>query len=374
MNPLQSLLEVLGLNGNGSLAILATALGVALLATLGGQLAYLIAIRLLPENSLSHAVIARARAALFFVWPLLALSICWDSVRDAPEWLGVVRHLTILLLILSVTLAGTGFARGLGDFIIQATEPESRKGEIRARRVYTQAQMLTRLVIFAVIVIGVGSALMTFPGIRQFGANLLASAGVAGIVIGFAARPVLSNLLAGVQIALTQPIRLEDVVIVEGEWGWVEEIKSTFVVVRIWDERRLVLPLQWFIDHPFQNWTRASTRLIGAVHWWVDYRMPLEPVRAAVREACERSQEWDGRLAMVQVTDSGDRAMQLRALVTAPDAARTWDLRCHVREAVIDMIQRDYPQYLPRTRAEFNPTQDESGGAAPGLVAGEPLA
>tara|TARA_R110000787_G_scaffold6770_17_gene23560 strand:- start:5343 stop:6482 length:1140 start_codon:yes stop_codon:yes gene_type:complete len=330
-----------------------TALGIALAAALLGQLIYIVGRRLLPSSSLTYSVMIRARRPMAVVWPLLALLICWEAAEDDIAWIGVVRHLTILLLILAVTFAGTGFARGLGDHILRATEPESRRGEARARRVYTQAQMFTRLVIFAVVVVGLGSALMTFPGIRQFGANLLASAGVAGLILGFAARPVLSNLLAGVQIALTQPIRLEDVVIVEGEWGWVEEIKSTYVVIRIWDERRLVLPLQWFIDHPFQNWTRANSKLIGSVYWWVDYRMPLQPIRDEVQRVCESAPEWDGRLAIVQVTDSSDRALQIRGLVTAPDAPQTWDLRCRVREAVVHMIQRDYPEYLPRMRAEI---------------------
>lgn len=355
----------IALNGasHPAIATLLWAGAAALICALAGQLLYLIARRLLRKDGLVLALLLRGRVPLAFVWPLTALVVCWEAAPDELGWIGVTRHVTTLLLILVLTMTGAGFARGIGDRVLAATEPEIRKGELRARRVYTQAQLLTRIVIFVVVVVGIAAALMTFPGVRQIGASLLASAGVAGIVVGFAARPVLSNLLAGVQIALTQPIRLEDVVIVEGEWGWIEEIRATYVVVRVWDERRLVLPLQWFIDHPFQNWTRYSSRLIGSVFWWVDYRMPLQPIRDEIRRVCEQAPEWDGRLAMLQVTDSNERAMQLRALVTAPDAPQTWDLRCRVREAVVDMIQRDYPQYLPRLRAEWQaPQQPQSTG------------
>lgn len=335
---------------------LLSALGIALAAFLAGQLLFLIARRLLRRNRLIVSMMQRSARPVALVWPLLALRVSWEAAPNDLVWISASRHVVTLLLTLALTLAGAGVVRGIGDRVLQATEPDIRKGELSARRLYTQAQMLTRIATFVVAVIGVAAALMTFPGVRQIGASLLASAGVAGIVIGFAARPVLSNLLAGVQIALTQPIRLEDVVIVEGEWGWVEEIRATYVIVRVWDERRLVLPLQWFIDHPFQNWTRHSSRLIGTVFWWVDYRMPLQPIRDEIKRVCEGAPEWDGRLAMLQVTDSNERAIQLRALVTAPDAPRAWDLRCRVREAVIDLIQREYPQYLPRLRAELAAT------------------
>lgn len=360
---LEQLSYTLDSTAHPAVATLLTALMIALAAFLLGQLLFLIGRRVFKAKSLTYDVMMRARKPMSLVWPLLALAMFWAAAPDELPWIGFISHITKLLLILALTMAGTGFARSVGERVLKATEPEIRRGELRARRVYTQAQLLTRIVIFIVVVIGISAALMTFPGVRQLGASLLASAGVAGIVIGFAARPVLSNLLAGVQIALTQPIRLEDVVIVEGEWGWVEEIRATYVIVRTWDERRLVLPLQWFIDHPFQNWTRHSSHLIGSVFWWVDYRMPLQPIRDEIKRVCEAAPEWDGRLAMLQVTDSNERAIQLRALVTAPDAPQTWDLRCRVREAVIDMIQRDYPAYLPRLRTEMQTAAAAAGGA-----------
>ena len=175
---------------------------------------------------------------------------------------------------------------------------------------------------------------------------------VIGLIAGFAARPVLGNMIAGLQIGLSQPIRIQDVVIVEGEWGVIEEITRAYVVVRIWDDRRLIVPLQYWVEKPFQNWTRSSAELTGTVTLWVDYRLPLEPLRQALRQACESSRDWDGRTCLLQVTEAGERAMQLRALVTAANAPQAWDLRCHVRERLIDFVQREYPQYLPRLRLE----------------------
>jgi hypothetical protein len=205
-----------------------------------------------------------------------------------------------------------------------------------------------------ILLIGSGFALMTLPLLRQLGTSLLASAGVAGLVVGFAAKPVLGNLLAGIQLALTQPIRLGDVVIVEHEWGWIEEITGTYVVIRIWDQRRLVVPLQWFIEHPFQNWTRTASEILGTVTLWTDYRLPVDAVRQEAERLCRMAPEWDGRLCLTQVVEAGERAMQLRILLSAFNSERIWDLRCRVREGLIDFIQRNYPEYLPRVRIEMS--------------------
>jgi small-conductance mechanosensitive channel len=212
--------------------------------------------------------------------------------------------------------------------------------------------VLARTVMVVVFVIGMGAALMIFPSVRQIGASLLASAGVAGLAVGLAAKPVLGSLIAGLQIALTQPIRLDDVVIVEGEWGRIEEITATYIVIKIWDERRLVVPLQWVIEHPFQNWTRCSAELLGSVFLWLDYRVSLAPLRAEVERVCREAPEWDGRVAGLQVVETSDRAMQVRVLVSAADAPKAWDLRCRVRESLIGFLQQHDPDGLPRLRAE----------------------
>jgi small-conductance mechanosensitive channel len=222
-----------------------------------------------------------------------------------------------------------------------------------------QARVLSRTAMSMVLVAGIAMMLMTFPGARQVGASLLASAGVIGIVAGLAAKPVFSNLIAGLQIALAQPIRIDDVLVVEGEWGRVEEITGTFVVLRIWDDRRLILPLSYFIEKPIQNWTRHSAQLLGSVFLHVDYAMPVAPLRAEVERIVKAAPEWDGRFFNLQVTDATERTMQLRVLCTAASSSLAFDLRCRVREALIDFMQREYPQYLPRLRVDETSSQIE---------------
>jgi small-conductance mechanosensitive channel len=201
-----------------------------------------------------------------------------------------------------------------------------------------------------VLLAGASMALMTFPGARQVGASLLASAGVVGIVAGIAARPVFSNLIAGLQIALAQPIRLDDVLIVEGEWGRVEEITGTYVVLKLWDERRLIVPLQWFIEHPFQNWTRTSAQIHHSVFLFLDYAMPIDPLRAELQRVLEGAAEWDGRTAQVAVVDTTDRTIKVRVLVSARAAGPAFDLGCKVREALLAFVAREYPGCLPHAR------------------------
>ena len=183
--------------------------------------------------------------------------------------------------------------------------------------------------------------------------SLFASAGVAGIVIGFAARPVLSNLLAGIQIALTQPIRIGDAVIMENEWGWIEEITSTYVVVKIWDWRRLVVPLTQIIEKPFQNWTRESASIIGSVVWHVDYTAPVSEMRTKMKEFLDESELWDGDVQVLQVIDTTQDTMTLRGLMSAKNSPVAWDLRCEIREKMISWIQQNHPGALPRRRGQI---------------------
>lgn len=197
---------------------------------------------------------------------------------------------------------------------------------------------------------------MTIPAIRQIGTGILASAGLAGLVVGMAMKPTFSSLVAGIQIALTQPIRLEDVVVVENEWGWIEEIETTYVVVRIWDLRRLVLPLSYFIENPFQNWTRTSADLLAYVILWVDYTTPIDELRQELTRILKSTNYWKGEVNVLQVTDSNERAMQIRALMDASDSSVAWNLRCVVREKLIAFLQQHHPQSLPRIRGEFKAT------------------
>jgi len=198
----------------------------------------------------------------------------------------------------------------------------------------------------------VGFALMTFDAVRQYGVTLFASAGVAGIVAGLAARPLLTNFLAGVQIAVAQPIRIDDTVIVENESGRVEEITFNYVVVRLWDWRRMIVPLSYFIEKPFQNWTRIGNELIGTVFLYVDHTAPVETIRKKLAEIAAQSKLWNGKVVSLQVSDCKETTIELRALVSANNAPAVWDLRCEVREKLIDFLQREHPEALPRRRYE----------------------
>lgn len=299
----------------------------------------------------------------FALLSLLALEFLWLQVDESLSHVGGLRTLAAVGTTAALTWLLMRLAAAVGDAIIRA-HPIDTADNLEARRIHTQTRVLARTVMVLIVIIGTGAALMTFPNVRQIGASLLASAGVAGLVAGIAARPVLGNLIAGLQIALSQPIRLDDVVIIQGEWGRIEEISGTYVSVRLWDQRRLIVPLQWFIENPFQNWTRSSAELIGTVFLYVDYRLPLEPLRAELARIVADAPQWDGRVQVLQVTDATERSMQLRALVSARDSSLAWDLRCRVREGLIAFINAHYPHCLPRERTEWT---------TPDALAREPL-
>jgi len=274
------------------------------------------------------------------------------------------------LLITFILTLGWGGIIWVGLFadIYTSRLPSNLDENLRARAQITQVRVLARAIDTLIVLVTIGTALMTIPEVRQYGVSLFASAGAAGIVVGLAARPLLSNLIAGVQIAFTQAIRLEDAVVVEGEWGWIEEITSTYVTVRIWDLRRLILPLTYFIERPFQNWTHHSSSLIGSVFFYVDWSVPVDRVRQKLTDIAQQSQLWDGATLALQVTDiSRTGVVELRALVSARNAARTWDLRCEVREKLMVWLQQEFPYALPRVRVEVPPgAADRTARAAAG--------
>lgn len=226
------------------------------------------------------------------------------------------------------------------------------KDNLEARKVYTQVKVLRKIAVVVLVIFTAASMLMVFDSVRQLGTSILASAGVVGIIVGFAAQRSIATVLAGFQIAMTQPIRLDDVVIVENEWGRIEEITLTYVVVLIWDQRRLVVPIGYFIEKPFQNWTRVSADLLGSVFLYVDYTVPLQALRDELDRLLENSSRWDRKVKGIQVTDAKPDCMEVRVLVSAADASIAWDLRCELREELIDFLQRNFPQSLPRMRAE----------------------
>jgi small-conductance mechanosensitive channel len=296
------------------------------------------------------AMLERTQRSAGFAAPLLAMQVVWTGAPDALEGIGALRHVNGLMLILSLTAFVMGAIGGLADGLI-AANPSDVEDNLDARRVETQTRVLSRSAQVLVLIAGASMALMTFPSMRQLGASLLASAGVLGIIGGLAARPVFANLISGLQIALAQPIRLDDVLIVKGEWGRVEEITGTYVVLRIWDERRLIIPLQWFIENPFENWTRSSSQILGTVFLYLDYTAPVDAIRAEARRVVESMPEWDQRVFAVQVTDTTDRTMQVRILVSAANAGKAFDLRCKVRERMLAFVAQEYPECLPQVRS-----------------------
>jgi small-conductance mechanosensitive channel len=309
--------------------------------------------RLAHERPIAGVFLKRAHGPGLTVAALLAAQAVLQAAPDHLAGMGAARHVEALFLIAAFTWLAVRLSTAIAE-AVALRYPLGVADNLGARRIQTQTRVLTRTLASIAVLVGVSLALLTFPGVRNIGASLLASAGIAGLVLGIAAKPILGNLLAGLQIAITQPIRLDDVVIVEGEWGRVEEIGRTYVVIAIWDQRRLVVPLQYFVEKPIQNWTKVSSEILGTVFLWVDYGVPVEPLRAELQRICEAAPEWDRRVASIQVTDASERAMQLRVLVSAADAPRVWNLRCLVRERLIEFVRREYPQSLPRLRAELD--------------------
>lgn len=346
----------------------------ATLAALGAVAAYYvlraIVLRLTRHSVVLQSTVEHLEHAAFFVAPLLALQVVWQAAPDTMLHVGTVRHANGVLLILALSALAMGAIKGLAEGLIRKN-PLDIEDNLHARRVATQTRVLSRSAQVLVLMGGAAMALMTFPGARQVGASLLASAGVLGIVGGLAARPVFSNLIAGLQLALAQPIRLDDVLIVKGEFGRVEEINGTYVVLKLWDERRLVVPLQWFIENPFENWTRTGSQIMGTVFLWVDYLTPVEPIRAEAKRLTEAAPEWDKRVFALQVTEVTDKAVQLRVLVSSGSAGKNFDLRCRLREGLLAFLAREFPGSMPRMRVDAPREQESAAGNSRGL---EPVA
>lgn len=283
---------------------------------------------------------------------VVAISLASTTVHLSWE---VRIALNQILLVAFVTLTGWCCATALhiATVIYLRRFKLDAEDNLLARKHFTQMRILERAGVTLVALITISVALMTFEPVRQYGVSLLASAGAAGLILGLAMQPVLSNLVAGIQIAITQPIRIEDAIIVENEWGWVEEITATYVVVRLWDWRRLVLPLTYFIQKPFQNWTRDGASLIGSVFLYVDHRAPVARMREKLAEIAKASPLWDGRVVNLQVSDAKESTIEIRMLVSARNAPQAWDLRCAVREAMITWLQAECPEALPRHRTEW---------------------
>src|SRR5438552_11199435 len=281
--------------------------------------------------------------------PLLGIILLLPLLKLPEDWAWVVQKGFGILLIVAFSVL---IIRGINavQLALLGRHRMDVEDNLFARRIYTQVSVIRKIIVTAVVIIATGSILMLFDPVRQFGTSILASAGIAGVVLGFAAQKTLGNVLAGTQIALTQPLLIDDIVVVEGEFGQIEEITLTYVTVRTWDLRRLVLPITYFIEKPFQNWSRVSTELLGTVILYLDYQVPLGELRKELKRLAENNPKWDRRVCGLQVTDTKQSTIEVRALVSGTDPGKTFDLRCEVREGLIEFLRRDYPESLPRVR------------------------
>lgn len=306
-----------------------------------------------PKWVIDSSLVRHGRKPARWFFPLVALMISVRLLPISRNAVNVIEHIVGLGLIACVAWIVILTTEIITDLVAVRYRVDV-EDNLRARMVQTQVSVLRRIVTVVVAIVTLSIMLLTIPQVRSIGTSLLASAGLAGLVIGMAMKSTLGNLIAGIQIALTQPIRMEDAVIVEGEWGWIEEITSTYVVVRLWDWRRMVLPLSYFIEHPFQNWTRRTAKLIGSVYLYVDYTVPVDAVRKEFEHLVKSTDKWDGNVCVLQVSDAKERTLELRALADARDAGTAWDLRCYIREGLIKFLREQYPHSLPRARAELN--------------------
>ena len=303
-------------------------------------------------TKIDGALLRYSRRPALLLLPALALLFTIPLMQLPAQAGGIVRHGVTLILIGAAAWLLVSISSIIED-VLGAKYDVTVSDNLVARRVMTQVRVFRGSIGVLIWILAIASMLLTIPGVRELGAGLLASAGLAGIVVGFAARPVLSNLLAGLQIALTQPIRMDDVVIINGEFGRIEEIRTAYVVVRIWDLRRMIVPLTWFIENPFQNWTYTSAEIIGSAFFIVDYTIPVEEVRHELKRIVEASPLYNGKVCALHVTEVTEHGMQLRAIMSARDAGAAFDLRALVREKLMEFIRAKYPHTLRRVRADI---------------------
>jgi small-conductance mechanosensitive channel len=291
----------------------------------------------------------RAKKSTRLIFPLLALVLAIPLAPLPADLKSMLQHTLGLGVIASIGWTIVILTEMAGDIVFARYSLEA-PDNLSARRIRTQTQVLQRIAALTVSIVTASVMLMTFPAVRHVGVSLLASAGLAGLIVGMAARSTLSNLIAGLQVALTQPIRIEDAVVVEGEWGWIEEINTTYVVVRLWDLRRLVAPLSYFIEKPFQNWTRTRADLLATAMIYVDYTAPIQELREELHRILDSTELWDKKTWALQVTDATERTIQIRALMSARNGPAAFDLRCYVRENLVQFLRDKYPLALPMQR------------------------
>ncbi|MDC0611243.1 mechanosensitive ion channel family protein [Vibrio sp.] len=301
------------------------------------------------------------KRSLFLFVPCMIMHAAAGWLTLSADKIDLIRQLLQIVIVASIAFIAIRLMRVVQDVLFRRYDV-SMADNLKARKARTQIMYINKIATVVIVVISVGIVLLTFDSVRQYGTTILTGAGVAGIIIGFALQKTLANLFAGIQIAFTQPIKIDDAVVVEGEWGWIEEINLTYVVVRIWDMRRLILPITYFTENAFQNWTRSTAQILGSVFLYTDYTMPLDPLRKHFDTILDKTDMWDGQAKAFQVTDCTDHSMTIRLLMTARNSPVAWDLRCYVREEMIRYIQANYPQSLPKTRATLEKDPNKESG------------
>jgi len=310
-------------------------------------------VRVIPEaipDELIEIILDMFRMLSPFIIVLLFTPI----LTLPPDILKPFNHILFIALTILLTTLAVRFVI-IGSNLLLKGYDTSTKDNLKARKIHTQIGVVQKIIIFVIVLLSISIIFLSFEQIRRIGISILASAGVIGLVVGLAAQKTLSTIIAGIQIALTQPIRLDDVVIVEDEWGWIEEITLTYVVVRIWDLRRLVLPVSYFMEKPFQNWTRNSSDILGTIYLYTDYQVSIDQLRDELKKVVSVSPFWDGKVCSLQVTEFKEHSVEVRALISAEDSSKAWDLRCYVREELLRFMQDKYPEAIARVRLEIDP-------------------
>lgn len=332
-----------------------TDLAVLASAVVGAILIHWIILKLVSRwaarttNALDDAAVARLR--LPSLWLLIALALAAARPGLALDATASATWLQVTGLVFPALFGWVAVALlGVATDVVKARADIAVADNLRARRRRTRADILYRIAVFVVLLVTFCLMLMSIPTVRTIGVTLAASAGLAALAVGAAAQPALKNLIGGLQMAFTEPIRLDDVVIIDGEWGRIEEIRLTYVVVKIWDERRLIVPVSKFLEDTFQNWTRSTSQIMGSVFWYLDPATDISRLREKIGEVVRGNARWDGRFFNLQVTDAKPEAIEVRALMTAKDASLAFDLRCDVREAMLAYVRDEMPEAIVRYR------------------------
>ncbi|WEA02288.1 mechanosensitive ion channel family protein [Mucilaginibacter sp. SJ] len=334
---------------------------IALVAVLVGLIIKFIITRLFKfyakktdaSYSILRSILVNLGPAVAYFIPLFLFNILSPLMRMNPVYYRPLDKTFEILLTISFAGLLVRSVRILEDYIYH-TYDLNKVDNLKERKVRTQIQFIRKIIVVTIIFLTIAIILLSFESMRKIGTGLLTGVGIGGIIVGFAAQSSLGNLLAGFQIAFTQPIRIDDVLVVEGEWGRVEEITLTYVVLKIWDERRLILPINYFIQKPFQNWTRTSADILGTVFLYMDHTAPINAIREEFERLIVKSNLWDKRVKVVQVTDVKEHTIEIRVLMSSRTSSDAFDLRCYIRENLVTFIQKNYPDSLPRSRNEIS--------------------